>query len=270
MKIYSNTSTLDGYDEGLNFTQDKSEAEVVLMGSKPVDISEFPGLKGIFRAGIGRDNVPEAEAAQKGILVRYPSAATVDIIFNETAVFTCYLIFRMLYDQVGTLDPWSKYDRSQLAKARLLVLGTGNIGGRVSNYMKPFMDVDTFDLLVNGLDELPEKLSQADCIAVHIPKNSQTLGFIDAQKLAFMKDGAILINTARGAVVDEDALYDEINRGRLKAAFDVFWQEPYRGKLKEFHPHSFFMTPHVASTCSGFLQGCRNALDELIVELSHA
>ena len=83
-----------------------------------------------------------------------------------------------------------------------------------------------------------------------------------------MKNDAILVNTARGAIVDEDALYKEIKSDRLKAAFDVFWEEPYRGKLMEFHPHRFFMTPHVASNCVEFSESCRKNLDELIAELA--
>ena len=69
MLIWKNTATLDGFDGGLNFTQSKTEADIVLMGSKPIDIAEFPNLKGIFRAGIGRDNVPEKEAKKKVLLL---------------------------------------------------------------------------------------------------------------------------------------------------------------------------------------------------------
>ena len=65
MLIWKNTATLDGFDDGLNFTQSKIEAEIALMGSKPIDIVEFPNLKGIFRAGIGKDNVPEKAAEKK-------------------------------------------------------------------------------------------------------------------------------------------------------------------------------------------------------------
>ena len=83
-----------------------------------------------------------------------------------------------------------------------------------------------------------------------------------------MKDGSVLINTARGAIVDEDALDRELKKDRLRAAFDVFWKEPYNGKLKEFYPDNFFMTPHVASTTEGFLNGCRKDLDSLINELN--
>lgn len=270
MKIYTNTSTLKGYDDGLIFTDDKSQAEIVLMGSKAIDLKEFPNLKGIFRAGIGRDNVPEQEATEKGVLVRFPSKETIDIIFNETAVFTCGLIFRMLYQNAGMISPWTKNDRDQLAKKKLLVIGTGNIGNRVANYMRPFMRVSTFDLLTNSRDELPSKLADADCVTLHIPKDKSNLAFLDVEKLGWMKNGAILVNTARGAIVDEGALYDEVASGRIKAAFDVFWQEPYEGKLKQFHPDSFFMTPHIASTCSGFLIGCRHGLDALIEEITNA
>ena len=79
-----------------------------------------------------------------------------------------------------------------------------------------------------------------------------------------MKNNATLINSARGAIVDEEALYAELKNGHLKAAFDVYWQEPYKGKLKELHPDPFFMTPHIASTCISFLKGCRDGLDKLI------
>ena len=104
MKIWKNTSTLDDYDEGLNFTTDKEQAEIALLGSKPIDLIDFPNLKGIFRAGVGRDNVPENEAIKSGIEVRYPSQGTINIIFDETAIFTCSLIFRMFYDLLGTID----------------------------------------------------------------------------------------------------------------------------------------------------------------------
>jgi phosphoglycerate dehydrogenase-like enzyme len=270
MKIYTNTSTLAGYDEGLQFTKEKALADIVLMGSKPISVDEFPNLKGIFRAGIGRDNVPEEEASKLGILVRFPSPETIDIIFSETAAFTCSLIFRMIYEQAGTVDPWVKHDRTQLAQKNLLVIGTGNIGRRVLDYMEPFMNTDTFDILINDISELSAKLSQADCVTLHIPKNEQNAAFMDAEKLGLMKNNSILINTARGPIVDENALYNELNSGRIRAAFDVFWQEPYVGILKEFFPQSFYMTPHIASTCSSFLTGCRNELDKLIGEFNHA
>jgi phosphoglycerate dehydrogenase-like enzyme len=270
MKIWKNTSTLDGYDEGLPFTSIKEEADIVLLGSKPIGLEGFSNLKGIFRVGISRDNVPIEEAETMGIIVRFPSQETIDIVYEETACFTCSLIFRMLYSEIGTLDPWWKGIRVQLNDKVLLVIGMGNIGGRVAKKMKGFLKVDTFDVLQNTTAELKALIESADCITLHIPKNEENNNFIDGEKLSWMKDGSVLINTARGAAVNEDALFKEIESFRLFAAFDVYWQEPYQGKLKKYHPDHFYMTPHVASTCNGFLEGCRKDLDILIEDLFRA
>ena len=269
MKIWKNTSTLDGFDEGLKFTESKNEADIALMGSKTIDLNEFPNLKGIFRAGIGRDNVPGKEAEKKCIVVRYPADKNVNILLEETASFTCGLIFRMLYEKVGTLNPWVKVPRQQLSKKTLLVIGTGRIGGRVVKLMEPFLHLTTFDIQQNEFSELKSLMQVADCVSIHIPKSDNNVSFIDGEKLSWMKNNAILVNTARGAIVDEDALYLEIKQGRLNAAFDVYWHEPYNGRLKELYPDPFYMTPHVASTCKGFVEGCRRNLDELISELQN-
>ena len=269
MRIWKNTTTLNGYDNGLIFTDTKDEAEIALLGSKPIALSEFPKLKGIFRVGIGRDNVPVKEAESKGILVRFPSKEIVDIIYEETANFTCSLIFRMLYTEVGTLDPWFKHDRLQLSDKKLLIIGTGNIGSRVADKMRNFMKLETYDILTNTPGQLSEMLRKVDCVSLHIPNNPENKAFFNKERLSIMKDGSVIINTARGAIVNEDALYNEISKGRLKAAFDVYWKEPYEGKLKEFHPEKFHMTPHVASTCIGFLEGCRNDLNNLIKKIKN-
>ncbi len=270
MKIWKNTATLEGYDEGLIFTDNKSEADIVLIGSKTISLEEFSNLKGIFRAGIGKDNIPLERAQAMGLVVHFPSKETIDIIYEETANFTCGLIFRMLYSEVGTIEPWLKRDRMQLAEKVLVVIGKGNIGSKVAEKMSNFMLVKTYDVLHNSEIELKYMLSIADCITLHIPKSKDNLKFIDRQKLSWMKDGAVVVNTARGAIIDEEALYMELLNDRLRAAFDVYWHEPYYGKLKEFYPSRFYMTPHVASTCKGFIQGCRHDLDNLIRELSYA
>ena len=169
MRIWKNTSTLNGFDDGLTFTESKSKADIILLGSKPIEINQFPNLKGIFRAGVGRDNVPEKEAEKKDIIVKYPSDKTIKIIFNETASFTCSLIFRMLYKNLGTLDPWIKEPRRQLSKKILLVIGVGKIGSQVAQLMKQFLNVKTFDILHNEQSELKPLMQQADCVSIHIP-----------------------------------------------------------------------------------------------------
>ena len=258
---------MSGFEEGLTFTKIKRDAEIILVGSKPVRIEDFPSLKGIFRAGVGRDNVPIKEAKARNILIRFPSEHTRNIIFDETAAFTCSLIFKMMYKNVGTIDPWYKNPRRQLKEKILLIVGTGKIGKRVAKNMKSFLKIIEFDILHQSINKLIDYLKIADCVTIHIPASNENKNFFSKDKLSLIKQDAVLINTARGSVVNEDALYEMISRGKIKAAFDVYWNEPYNGKLKDFHPDTFFMTPHIASTCREFIIGCRNDLDTFIKDI---
>lgn len=269
MKIWKNTKTLDFYDDGLTFTEIKREADIILSGSKKVELGGFDNLKAIFRVGVGKDNIPEEEAIKKGIIVGYPSLNTIGIIFEETANYACSLIFKMNYNDVGDIENWIKSDRVGLGEKRLLVIGMGNIGRKVFKKMKNFMKVDSFDIQTDTERELNNSLKRADFVSLHIPNSKENKCFIDSKKLSLMKNNSVLINTARGQIVSETALYDEIKSGRLKAAFDVFWKEPYVGDLKEYHPENFYMSPHVASTCSDFLIGCRKDLDKLIEDITN-
>lgn len=270
MQIWSNTKTLDGYIPGLTFTNDKANAEVALVGGKAIDLLEFPRLRGLFKCGVGRDNVPEAEAKQRGVRCAFPSAETCAIIYEETANFACHLILKCLYAEIGDYRQWTKLDRPALADRQLLVLGTGNIGGRVAAKMRGFLRVSEFDAAKHPAESLSALLRAADCVSLHIPLLEATRGFIDAEKLSWLKDGAAVVNTARGPVVDEEALYRELAAGRLRAAFDVFWQEPYRGKLNELPADRFLVSPHVASTCREFVAGTANDFRAFLKELESA
>lgn len=255
MKFWKNTATLDHLLPELLETVALDDAEIAVIGSKPIDLDLMPRLKGIFKCGVGTDNIPFQEAEQRGIVIGLPSDQTRRYIFEETANFAVYLIFRMLYSDLGSLDPWKKRSRVFLGNQKVLVIGLGNIGKLVTLKLEPFLDVLTFDIAVNEENELKGLISQADVISLHIPLNEETRSFIDAEKMAWMKDGTAIVNTARGPVVDEVALYEEVSAGRLKAAFDVFWKEPYQGKLQKYHPDRFFMTPHISSNCEDFLMG---------------
>ena len=254
MQIWSNTKTLDGYlPPSLTFTTDKAAADVALVGGKAIDLAEFPRLRGIFKTGIGRDNVPEAEAAKRGVLCAFPSSRASEVIYEETANFTCHMILQVAYADTGNFDSWTKLDRPALSQRELLVIGAGNIGGRVAAKMKAFMRVSTFDTLQNKPAELEPLVRRADVVSLNVPLTADTKGFFDAKKLSWLKDGAALVNTGRGALVVEDDLYKELSTGRIRAAFDVFWQEPYKGRLLEIPRDRFLVSPHIASTCREFL-----------------
>lgn len=250
MKVYFNTKAFDCLQEKneLDITDEPSQAELAVLGAKSIDYPAFKNLKAIYRFGIGRENIP-TELIDKGYpLVFFPSEGTKSVLFESAANFTVFLIFHMFYiPTIGQVDTWEKYTRNSIAGQNLLVIGLGNIGKRVAQKMEWFVNVSSYDIQFNEPGELKQLLEKADIITLHIPFSDRTRNFIDSEKLSWMKDDAILINTARGRLVDEEALYQKIVNSRFRAAFDVFWHEPYNGKLKSLGKSKFFMTPHTSS-----------------------
>ncbi|GEM_PF-835730 len=261
MLIYKMTNTLDGFLPPLNYTDDSRLAEILLVGGKKINLADFPRLKGLFKTGVGTDNLPYEEACRRGVSIALPSAQTCDVIYEETSAFACHLILAGLYAGAGDWGKWGKPPRSMLGGRRLLIIGNGRIGKRVAAKMSSFMLVDTYDVAENSPESLEPKVRAADCVTLHVPLTASTNSFFDAKHLAWMRDGALLVNTARGAIVDEAALYAELSSGRLRAAFDVFWEEPYAGRLNELPDSRFIKSPHIASSCREFLV---SAVDDLI------
>lgn len=252
MKVFFNTKAFDVLDveKKLQVTTNPEEAELAVLGAKAIDFDFFPKLRAVYRFGVGRENIPQSIIDDGKIKVVFPSEKTRNILFESTANFTVYLIFHMLFkDSVGNVDIWEKHTRKILSSKKCLIIGGGNIGSRVAIKLRAFMSVEIFDIKYNRLQELKPMISSADVISLHIPLNDSTDGFIDREKLSWMRDNVLLINTARGALVDEEALFDRFINSNISAAFDVFWTEPYSGKLKQFFPDRFFMTPHTSSQC---------------------
>jgi phosphoglycerate dehydrogenase-like enzyme len=170
----------------------------------------------------------------------------------EWAVAATLAAQRGLPDLVREQDAgrWTPRTYSSLVGARVLVVGAGDIGRRVGRMMAGF-DVELTYVArtardgVHGTDELPRLLPEADVVVVVVPVTEETTGLVDAAFLAAMRDGALLVNAARGVVVDTGALLAELTAGRLRAALDVTEPEP----LPEGHPlwsaPGLLLTPHV-------------------------
>lgn len=255
MKVYFNTKAFDHHHREFDITANMAEAELLVMGAKKVEIQKFVNLKAVYRFGVGVDNVPFDYLKEKNIPVYFPSEKTKLILFESIANFTAYLILYMHYGRcLGDIIKWRKYTRNEIGSKKLLVIGTGNIGKRVIEKMKYFMDVMTFDISTNQISELKDLINSADCISLHIPFTRENKDFIDRDKLSWMKTDSVLINTSRGALVNEKALYQRLVSTDMRAAFDVFWVEPYCGKLTELPKEKFFMTPHIASQTKEFVE----------------
>jgi phosphoglycerate dehydrogenase-like enzyme len=156
---------------------------------------------------------------------------------------------------------WDYHETDTLQDKRVLIVGAGDLGDQLVRRLVPF---DARATLVgrhardgvHAVAELPDLLGDYDAVVLMVPLTSETKGMVDAGFLAAMADGAILVNAARGPVVDTDALVDELRTGRLRAVLDVTEPEP----LPPGHPlwtlDGVFLTPHVGGSCSG---GARRA-----------
>jgi phosphoglycerate dehydrogenase-like enzyme len=154
--------------------------------------------------------------------------------------------------ECARLDTWTDRSLTDLASWRVLIVGMGSIGRRVAQYLTPLGTQVTGvashardDL--HGIDELEVLLPAADAVVVLAPLTEATRGLIGARELALMRDGAVLINAARGPVVDSQALLAEVGAGRLRAVLDVTDPEP----LPDGHPlwsapGVLSITPHIA------------------------
>ncbi len=146
---------------------------------------------------------------------------------------------------------WSFATHSSLVGARVLVLGAGDIGRTIGRMLAGF-DVELTSVArtpregVHGTDELPRLLPVADVVVVVVPLTPATTRMVDAAFLAAMPDGALLVNAARGAVVDTDALLAELTSGRLRAALDVTDPEPLPPGHPLWSAPGLLLTPHVA------------------------
>lgn len=151
-----------------------------------------------------------------------------------------------------------------LADRHVLVVGYGNVGRAIVSRLLPFeVDVTVVasraragdDLVdaVHGIDELPALLPAADVVVLITPLTPATTGLADAPFLAAMKDGALLVNVARGKVVDTDALLAEVTSGRLRAALDVTDPEPLPADHPLWRAPGVLVSPHVGGASTAFL-----------------
>jgi phosphoglycerate dehydrogenase-like enzyme len=159
---------------------------------------------------------------------------------------------------------WLHGDRPSLADKTVLILGYGSIGAAIERRVLPFetrvvrvASKARPDDEVHGVDELPALLPLADIVVVIAPLTPATRHLVDAKFLAAMRDGALLVNVARGGIVDTDALVTELLRGRLFAALDVTDPEPPPPDHPLWSAPGLLLSPHVGGNTSAFLPRAR-------------
>jgi D-3-phosphoglycerate dehydrogenase len=224
-----------------------ADVKYVIAGLEPYDteiFQQFPEIKVLSRIGIGIDSIDLAAAKSHNVSVyNTPSAPSLSVA-EQTIAFVVGLsrgLFKMNADfHKGS---WNPYMGREIASLTIGLLGFGRIGGMVAERLVPFgchligsdPSWDNEKAEISGVQQvsLETLLKEADILSVHIPLGPDTHHFVNHEMMKRMKPGAYLINTARGGIVDDNALIEHLNSGHLGgAALDVFEEEPDTTRYK--------------------------------------
>lgn len=220
-----------------------------------IDAAKAAGrLKLVIRGGVGVDNIDVAYAEEQGIKVRNTPAASSNSV-AELALGHMFAIARYIHIANFTMrnGEWNKkkYEGIELGGKTLGIIGYGRIGKALAALAKGIgMNVIAYDPYVTapeivGLDEL---LAKSDFISLHVPAAKGEPPLINAETIAKMKDGVYLVNTSRGALIDEAALLAALDSGKIAAAaLDVFAEEPTKNEAIYTHP-KISLTPHIGGS----------------------
>ncbi|TML71754.1 MAG: phosphoglycerate dehydrogenase [Actinobacteria bacterium] len=224
-------------------------------------IARAKRLKVIGRAGVGVDNVDVEAATRRGIVVANAPESTVVSAAEHTIGLLVALARNIPQAHAALKDGrWERkaWGGMELADKTLGVLGFGRIGQQVARRASglgmrvvaydPFVAPERFrELGAERLDRPEDVYATADFLTLHLPLTPETRGSIDDDAFAAMRDGARIVNAARGELVDEDALVRALRSGKVGgAALDVFSSEPYSGPLLELD--NVVVTPHLAAS----------------------
>lgn len=234
-------------------------ADAVIAGPTHYDAAHLdaaPNLRIVARTGIGVDSVDLDAATERGVIVcNTPDGPTVSTAEHTLALLLLAAKRLDVTQSALRAAEGSYHERSpaiELAGRTIGLVGYGRIGRRVATMADgigmsvlvhdPFADID------RPSAELDDLLAASDVVSLHLPATPQTRHLLDADRFALLRPGAILVNCARGGLVDHDALVDALDRGQVGvAALDVTDPEPLPPDHPLLHRDDVIVTPHVAS-----------------------
>jgi len=244
-------------DELLRFARD---AQVIIAGVEPYGkdtLAELPSLKCIVRCGIGVDAIDLGAARDRGIAVlNTPDVPTTAVAELALAMFLA--LSRNLRPQAQSMAArrWERLEAHLLGGRTVGLIGLGRIGRRVAELCRafgarvlafdPYVDRSVSDGLGVDIVPLEHLLSESDIVSLHAARSGDQPVHLGAAELKRMKTGALVVNLARGGMVDEGALADALTSGHIAGAgMDVFTEEPYTGPLCDLA--NVLLTPHSAT-----------------------
>lgn len=251
----------------------RPDVEALAVANEPVPLDLLPNLRLVANFGVGYDRLGVEELHGRGIAVTNTpgvlDAATADLTFALILTARRRVVEGDRRVRAGEwTGSWADgLLAEELTGSTLGIVGLGRIGRAVARRAQGFelrvlyTQRRRSDAGLGEYRELDELLAEADIVTIHAPRTPETQGLIDARRLSLLKDGACLVNTARGEIVDEQALVAELVSGRIRAGLDVFEHEPNVPK-ELLSLSNVVLTPHLGS---GTRQ-TREAMTRLVVE----
>lgn len=237
----------------------KEKPDGIIAGVEPLTrnvLKNSSNLKVISRCGSGLDSV-DLEAAKELCIEVFNTHEEVIQSVSEMTISLALNLLRHIniMDSRMKKNEWKKMQGRLLSGKTVGIIGYGRIGKKTAMLFKAFgCKIICYDpLLLESAEceqvDLSTLLANSDIISLHLPVNSDTLGLVDELFLKQMKNSSVLINTARGDLVNEEHLYKALSNGIIKgAAIDVFSEEPYSGILIDpLIADKIILTPHVSS-----------------------
>ena len=243
-------------------------------------LTSLPGLRVVARLGVGFDKVDLAAATANGIAVTITPNSNHDAVAEHAmALILALAKFVVTGDKAMRDGQWPNMSRRPLRGSTLGIVGLGRIGRSlavralamkmrvIATETQPNVSfVQENDIQLADLDTL---LGRADHVSLNCPLNDETRGMINSQKLALMRDGAALINTARGGLVVEADLVDALASGRIAGAgLDVFEQEPTEPMNPLYALDNVVVSPHVAGNDVLSVEEMGREAAQCIIDLS--
>lgn len=241
-------------------------------------IEAAPKLKVISRVGVGLDSVDLDIASKRGIRVLITATSTVQPVAEHTIALIFCLIKRIAEYNNSVRKNDYEVKQASLIQGKLVgIVGFGRIGSRVGELLSGLgCSIIFFDPFISQIpnpiwkkaESLDQLLTCADIITLHVPTQKDNIPLLNREAFNQCRKGVIIVNTARGSLIDEQALCDALSSGKVSGAgLDVFKTEPYSGPLEIFP--QVIITPHIASnTIESRKEMETEAVNNLIISLN--
>lgn len=251
----------------------RPDVEALLVANEPVPVDLLPELKLVANFGVGYDRLGIEELRRRDVAVANTpgvlSAATADLTFALILAVRRRVVEGDARVRRGEWrGSWADgFLAEELTGSTLGIIGLGRIGQAVARRAHGFelrvlyAQRTRAETDLGEFRELEELLAESDLITIHAPLTPETRGLLDVRRLALLRDGAAVVNTARGEIVDESALTAELVSGRLRAGLDVFTYEPHVPEELLELPN-VVLTPHLGSAT----RQTREAMTRLVVD----